>query len=176
MSQQPDIDTASVEQLEVMVGLATKGCFCWHLIAKDEEAPQEDCSQCDGTGRVWALPGAQEECPHYFAVANYTEGVGLTLRACRQYQTKCRTGQDECHGTGYVAKCGVEALLEAALTLSPIGVDFWLPPGYEDHIVRCNLHPASAAAKGESSKQALLRAVAKALVAKDCQLGKVSDG
>ena len=121
---------------------------------------------CSGTGRVWALQGMQERCPwkaNIFSDAMHDNPNrkydSVVIRGAQSF--------DPCHGTGWVAKRDLGALLAALFTWGWHVVN-WYEGGV---IIRRNLRtPLKLFGKGDS-EQALLRAVAQALVAQGAALG-----
>ena len=165
-----NIDEATTEQLWWMVSMAKKDCLRCKGTGADNpvqpfgQEPHTCLCAIDpsgpGAGQVWALPGLQERCP------------GLSYADHEDSPPDCRF----CHGLGFVPVKDLGVLLEAALSFLDengyvvIGrtgkdgvalVGFPGKPQQEDRIWGA----------GEP-RQALLRAVAQALVAQGAELGE----
>ena len=140
------LDTLTEAQLCDAVCLAHRACkVC------DGGARITYCAHCEGKGpkpgRVWALPGMQEKCRLLLP-------SGLHLDNCA----------GACRGTGWVAKRDLGALLDISF--------FYLGA----HVVREMVNDAvNSMHDGLKAEQALLRAVAQALVAQRAELGVSHD-
>ena len=105
----------------------------------------------------WALPGMQEKCLDCNGFGEWTGEAD----ACNAPGDPC----EPCHGTGYVAKRDWMALVKNLSSIDVPAVYLYLGarPGAQ-------LGVAKPFIEGEP-EQALLRAVAQALVAQGCELG-----
>ena len=158
MTQQ-QIDALSVDQLWDAVCLATKECECdCHI---DPVQVGRGCCEelhIPPSDRAWALPGMQEKCAY---PASWSDA-----RSIRTDPTHSQCPR--CHGTGYVAKRDLGALLEclpAGWHLTKIAFDttkFWAVdnPYHQVRVSYC-----------ENVTRAGLEAVAQALVAQGATLG-----
>ena len=169
------IESFSVDQLRDAVYLAhflCKACKGQALLGQ-QHFPVETpvyCLTCKNKGPkpgfVWALPGMQERCP---GQANSEPFQGKVLECAGP---KCLL----CHGTGYVAKRDLEALLFHP----PVDVMLEVE-ACDDGSGECRAYvatdgefinmPIVVQFDGYAGEQALLRAVAQALVASGATLG-----
>ena len=176
MNQQ-QLDALTIDQLWDAVCLATKECKSpHHWGPKGRPLLCMECSEGKGPkpGLVWALPGMQEQCPCLKAFSVFDPictkclPIGGFSKKVRNHTTECLS----CHGTGYVAKRDLGALLEAALTMGEYisleAVDDG-ERGWSACVGPNDYHSSSTA------EQALLRAVAQALVAEGAELGATYD-
>ena len=151
------IDQLTEAQLWEAVCLATRDCHCVddgslgkHCIS----CKASPCETCDGTSRVWALPGMQEKCRKCSGSGQWLVGRRWTFADAvikEPWYAPCPI----CHGSGYVAKRDLGALLDISFLC--LGA----------HAVREIVNDTvNSMHDGIKAEQALLRAVAKALVAR----------
>ena len=117
--------TKTLPDYERLIAQAKKPCsdcqcrpesYCW-------------CQVCFGARQVLRYPWASEECPRYNAVSHFVAGRGMTLRALEASQRWCRSGNDDCHGTGRISTVDwlrvAEELAELGDVLFGRGDDGW---------------------------------------------------
>ena len=168
MSQQ-HVDALSVDQLWDAVCLSTRECPHWShqsksvFDAKNIADQEAHLAECPDPGRVWALPGMQERCP---CLTHSRDGVIDDLRNCG-YAGPCElagkhvSGCLICHGSGYVAKRDLGALLDCLYDVRFLS---------RHCNIRIRADSGWASAEGVTKTAALLRAVAKALLAQGAEL------
>ena len=164
-----DIDTAAKEQLWAMVGLATKGCDC---PCHTDMGPSRGCCEEEHiplSGRVWTLPGMQDKC---LGLKQYTQSVLGSLVWDGTFEGCLETDCLVCHGSGYVVKRDpwgtVELLSYHAIRDRGVSV----PGGRYYATVKLEGKQGRWGGRSDTSKtEALLRAVAKALLAHGATLG-----
>ena len=169
MNQQ-QIDALPVDQLWPVCCLAyteCKGCDGGIVFP---------CHHCEGKGptpgRIWALPGMQERCESCLVFMGECLPPRTPQQVCStpQHEGHKKVGRSycgDCHGTGWVAKRDLGALLDLPqwryIDINQEG----------DYAYTCRVVVGEEQHYGDAPKrsQALLRAVAQALVAQGAMLG-----
>ena len=160
MGMTNQIDALSVDQLWDAVCLATKECSHWShqsrsiFDAKNIADQEAHLAECPDPGRVWALPGMQEKCPG-------CNGSGLEKHE-HIHGPYSRESCTRCHGTGWVAKRDLAALLDYVFEIRFVGNTCG---------IRISASSPPYTASRADRKTALLSAVAQALVAQGTELG-----
>ena len=162
-----DVDALSVDQL-------WPACCLAHMVCPGScingEQPMTLCQTCIGKGpkpgRVWALPGMQERCPHTLTACHTTAWL------LANPGKRC----EPCSGTGWVAKRDLGALLAAGAepghyAISLVALDAKRPDGF-----RFRAWCRGYQGDGFEPTVACLRAVAQALVAQGAALGVTANG
>ncbi len=150
-----EIAQLSVDQLWDAVCLATKEChICGGAKHQDRTVLRDDdwCGTCEGTGRVWALPGMQEVCTYPSAA------IEVFARSSSATADKTHRYCPVCHGTGYVANRSLETLVQQVYPIV--------------HTTQFYERYANAIAQGDV--HTTLVVVAEVLVSQSCQLGDAS--
>lgn len=126
-----NITAESLEKLQALLEARTVPCpgphtetLSWsnlfdYTTHKLEASCFHDCGEGRLADPIFAplLALVRKKCPRYDAVSRYTPGVGLTLQACQAQQEYCRSGQDDCKGSGYITRTAYwQAAPEEALT------------------------------------------------------------
>ena len=161
-----NLNTFLVDQLRDAVCLATKECL---YLAPNQGTCRDDsigfvCSECKGTSRIWALPGMQERCPA--STGRWKDHDYYEAEDC-----------PKCHGLGYVAKRDLGALLDTVRTSLSLNTAFQQTGfGQEAILYKHRLPIWHERAYGDTNEEALLRAVAQALVAQGATLGVTTNG
>ena len=165
MVNQQQIDALSVDQLWDAVCLAHRECkgAQHEFDGSPHVSFASPCFQCydkgPKLGRVWALPGMQKKCGCLVWAGKQVPSDVLVADGLQEYHRKANIF---CHGTGWVAKRDLGALLEF-----PYEIHFTRPPGK----ARCQIiYVSTQTGFGRNREQALLRAVAKALVQQGAEL------
>ncbi len=177
---QPDIEAATEEQLWVRDGLATIICdSCdgsgYHGLEGSEEHPKHPCPKCKDKGpipgRIWALPGMQEKCLWCSGAGQLTTGRSDSTNEWGAEFGPCA----HCHGSGYVPKRDLWALVEKLnyISIDDRGIGALGGRYYAE--IRLEHGQRVWSGRGDTSAEALLRAVAKALQAQGATLREVPD-
>ena len=182
METQKLIETIPSDELWSSVCLATKECReCrgeGETRYPDDNESRQTCTSCKGTGRILVLPGMQERCGECVVFEGTCAPTKNPQRVCDtpQHKGHMKIGREycgDCHSTGWIAKCNLGALW-AALPQE------WMVDATKDDSSRSTvvsvLIPLYAEAdtyisQSADIEKALLRAVAKALVAQGAELG-----
>lgn len=176
MNQQ-QIDALTVDQLWDTDGLATKACncpYCTFVAPKEWAKSAYRCGDatphglhcdCKGTSRIWALPGMQEEHPDCKMLNQNEPGYGCDVIFKKLH--------GDCYGTGWVAKRDLKALLECLHETEQNVIEFigWFS-GWTAGLRRfVGQATSDYYAAGSTAEEALLRAVAQALLSEGAVLG-----